>query len=579
MAKKLRLKDPTGKVIGVLNIPEGATDAQIQQAAEIALNKIVGPDVGQIPTAQIEGAQEKESFFGGLPSKVSRGAGTVAQVGLETLALPFELAGEAVRLPAEFGFKGPPKGQGFRAPSLFQRFAPSLKTEERPSIGFDVANKLIRAGAAFASRLPKGVEAAEDAAKQAFQAERGVLGTVEDTALGLLAGKLPFAGTGTTLAGAPVKATAEVIKRTAGAAGRGVKTVGKGAIRTAFGPTGKQQSLLFRRPEAVRGARDFGDLSDELANTANSLEKRVEALDDLAWDQLLKLKAEPRSKILNALRSAKKEFAGPGKIGDADRRAIAQIDKYIDRVKGIRQPGVDPKLEQMLDQTQLRDIVQSIRRDTNFGAPNTDPVNRAVQSAQGKINKLLQENGNFAEVMDDLRPATRSLKEITSKFTLRRDPQLGFVPTDATASKLSALKGSGLKKKPQTKKILETFKKQTGKDFADEVQLTEAKEAFEPGERARGSARTLLGLVGGTVLEPIIPGVGVGPLIGATAGRVADVFGGPASGSIVNLLRSVSKTPGAITSALPGQSQTPLLRLLQQAISQGRAAPLVAATR
>jgi len=517
---------------------------------------------------QIEKAiKHKPTFFENAPSVAMK----AVQVGLETLSVPLELVGESIRVPVEYP-KGAPAGKGFRAPTLFQRLDPSMKTEEPPSIGVDVANKLIRAGAAFANEMPNGVESAKNAALRAYQADRGVTGTVEDTAAALLLGKVKTP-TGESVLNLPYQATGNVLKKGTKTVGKGFKKIGQKGLRTLFGPTEKQQSTFFRRPMAVREAKDFDELADEFAGTLNRLSDRVDKLDDAAWDSLLKLKSEPRSKIINVLKKARREFVGSGKtkIGDADRAAVRKIDEYINRVNNIRQKGIKPELDQMLDQHQLREIVQSVRRDAKFGGIVETPTNLAAKKVQGGLNNLLRENGNYAEIMDKhLAPATKALKEAASKFRFKTDPRFGYVPTDSTAQKLSSL-SRGLNKKPETKKTLKILSEETGEDFIDKVNLTAAKEAFSPGDRARGSARTLIGALGGLALEPVIPGHGYSSLIGAGAGRAADVYGGVVSGKIIDAARNLDRL---ITSQT---SNSPLVELIKKTLQPKYIVPTAAA--
>lgn len=496
------------------------------------------------------------------------------QAALEILSAPLELVGESIRVPVE-------KTDGFRAPSIVQRAFPSTKTAQPPSIGVDVANKLLRAGGGFISGVPGGLDQAKQSALSAYQADRGILGTVEDTAASLLTGRVPLGGT--TLPDAPLKAAMEGIKKVSSAAGKTAKAVGKGAIRVGFGPTAQEQSLLFRRPQEVKNAPDFDELSDKFASTVNDLSKRVGELDDAAWDSLLTLKAEPRSKIINTLKQARKEFVGTGKtrIGDADKKAVAQIDRYIERVSEIKQRGVDPKLDQMLDQRQIRELVQSIRKDTRFDLPDTDPVNRAVQSVQAKIDATLKENGNYAEVMGRLAPATRALKDAASKFRLKREPGVGFIPSNTTVQQLSL---ATRKKRPETKRALDQLKQQTGQDFMDQVKLTGAKEAFEPGtERSRGSARTALGALVGLAAEPFIPGQGFSTLVCVGLGRAADYYGGAAGGKVIDLLRTISRKSSNLTAPMAAARNSPsgsaLIDLIRQLSQKGGIPALSAGLR
>jgi hypothetical protein len=505
---------------------------------------------------------------GGIGDTINRVAETVGGTAMDALSLPFELAGEAVRVPIE-------QGDGFRAPSIVQRFAPSMRTDEPPSMGFDVANKLVRAGAGAVAGIPSGNPL--ESARAAYNADRGTLGTAEDAALALLSGKVaPRA------ASAPVESIAEAVrlgKEGLKATGQGAKWIGKKGVRVATGVDEASQSLRFRNPETVKNAKSFDDLSDEFADTLNNLATKVDDLDDAAWGTLLKLKSEPRSKILDALKQVKKDFAGKGKIGDADKKAVAQIERYIERVKNIRQRGVDPKLDQMLDQGELRNVVQSIRKDARYDLPESDPVNRAVQAAGAKIDALLKTNGNYAEVMKELAPATDTLKKAARHFNMKRYTGVGYVPSNATPSKLSTALN---KKKNETKRILDQVRRTTGEDYGEKIAASRAREMFESGDKTRGSARTILGtVVGGTAGGAMggIGGTGSGAFIGSLLGRAADFYGGPMAGKAIDAARGGSSAIGQLLrSANQTGATTPFQRIIEMLAQNPEiAGPLVAA--
>lgn len=509
--------------------------------------------------AESVASPSEESLF----SKANRTAFGVAQTGMEALALPLELAGEALRTPIE--------QDRFRAPSLVQRFAPSTRTDQPPGIGVDTANKLLRASAGALSGIPSGTPL--ESAKAAYNADRGMLGAIEDTAAGLLVGRAA-----PSVANAPVEAFAESASKVAKGATRLASAIGKKGIRVALGPTEEAQSALLHRPDAVLAKTNFDDLSDEFASTLNGLQKKVEELDTEAWDSLLKLKSEPRSKIVNILKNVRRDFIGTGKtrIGDADRAAVAKIDDYIERVNSIRQQGTDSNLDQMLDQRQLREIVQSVRRDATFGGITDTPTNLAAKKVQGQLNAMLKENGNFREVMDRLAPATRALKEASLKFRLKREPGAGFVSSDTAAQKLSLL---GREKKPETHRILDNLKRETGRDFQDEARLTGFKEQFRPGRKQTAGSRRAV--VGGIMGESIGRSFGVpflGGMAGASAGASMDYYGGSAAAKIIEALaRSGSKVGGLLTEANAKAEGTTLQMLLQELMK--KRLPAVAFTR
>ena len=490
----------------------------------------------------------------GALSKLNRGAFNVASGALETVNAPFELAGEALRMPIE-------GDSNFRAPSIVQRLGLGEKTALPPENPFSLTNKLLRAGAAGGQALLRGQENAAGTARQAYNADRGATGAVEDAALAALTGKLA-----PKVANAPVDAAAKIPGAILKGGKEVVKSVGKKALRT-LGPTEEALSLRYNRPQDLAAAKNIDDLSADFAKNVDNLRDQVRALDDEAWGTLLKLKAEPKSKIINILKGIRRELVGKGgsKIGDSDKAAVAKFDEYISRVESLKQNGSTKGTEQFLDQEQLRDIVQSIRRDADYSDPKFEPLNNAIKKFAHGVDQQLKNNGNYKEVMAKLAPKTKALNEAISEFKLLKDNETGkFIPSNTTAQKLSLI---NKEKRPETKRIIGTIKEHTGVDFEDQVRLSKAKEQFKPGaENSRGSARTAAGALAGLILEPFIPGPqGLPTAILGTLGRSADYYGGSAAGKIIDMAsRSGTKVGNLLSAANTNPRTSQILELVKQ---------------
>lgn len=412
-------------------------------------------------------------------------------------------------------------------------------------------NKLLRAGAGAVGGIPGGTPL--ESARTAYNAPRGIMGPIEDTAMGLLIGKINPA-----LVNAPMDAAVKGASKVASGLSKFTKWTGKKAIRVGFGPTEEAQTVLMNRPHDIARQTNYGDLADKMAETANGLSKKLTELDNQAWDTLSGLKAEPQSKLINILKSVKKDFTGTGKtkIGDADRQAVAQIDGYINRVKAIKQKGSTPGTEQFIDQSQLKDIIQSVQKDARYDLPETDPTNRAVQAVRAKFDAYLKgENPDYEAAMKPVAEATEALKSIRSKFALKHEQGVGLVSSDTTASKLSTIGGD---KKPQTDRILEDFKNATGVDFNDEARLTNFKKQFTAGKRSEGSRRTVAGsVIGGAIGGGVggFAGGGVGAPIGMAIGAGADYYGGPMAKGIIDTLIKAKTSTGNVLAAISRPSQ------------------------
>ena len=113
-----------------------------------------GPSGGFDPDKFLKDNEDQGSSFMDKAGNVGMGA-------LETINAPFQMAGEAIRgagenEPLRVATADDPRG--FRAPSIVQRFAPSLRTAQPPADPFEKAYQ----GLEGIANLPRGVQAASD---------------------------------------------------------------------------------------------------------------------------------------------------------------------------------------------------------------------------------------------------------------------------------------------------------------------------------------------------------------------------------------------------------------------------------
>ncbi len=375
------------------------------------------------------------------------------------------------------------------------------------------------------------------------------------------------------------------------------KPLARKVLSSVLGPSEEAIASRFKRPAAIKAAakRPYVNLAEDLAATTNKLSQEVSALDDQAWGTLLKLKAEPQSKLVQILTNAKKEFIGTGgaKIGDADRKAVRQINEYIERVKNLKQKGATPGTDQMLDQGQIRELIQSIRNDTQFNLPETDPVNRAVQIAQGKIDEYLKtENKGYEQVMKPLAEKTQLLKETVRAFNLKND-RGSFVPSDTTAGKFPQFLDE---KKTYSRGLLRKFKDATGKDFVQAAQDYKNAAQFAEGATTPNGSRRVnvfkgVGRAIGTTAFGVPSFLMGGPLaaggwglagnllgdaIGGLGGAYLDKQGGAVAGKLIDML---SRNPTSAVARLltnqvgrknPQINASPLMALLYQLANEDR---------
>lgn len=495
-----------------------------------------------------EGALQKADV---ALAKVTNPVLKTVQTGLDIANAPFEMAGEAIAAPLEG-----------RLP-----IRPTIFGGQQPENPISVVNKLLRAGASAVSGISGGTPM--DSARASYNAPRGTLGMVEDTAMGLLMGKL-----------APEVLAAPGDAALVGAqkAISGTKSIAKGVIkkgiRVGLGPTEQAQSIALNRPEDLARQTDFSGLGDMLAATATNLSKKLTELDNQAWDTLTEFKAEPKSKLIQIIKRVKLDFIGTGetKIGNADRQAAAQLDKYVERINAIP--------DKFLGQSQFKEIVQSIQKDANYSLPESDPVNMAVKASRAGIDRYLKTaNPGYEEAMKPVAEATNSLKETVGRFRLENKPDQGFLPTKVTIDRLTALPKD---KSPEIRRTIDSLKKVTGFDFADEARLTSAKLEFEPGvQRTAGGRRTYAGggigagmgaMVSRLLEVPTPVGAAIGGTAGTMAGSAMDYYGGSTAKSILDILGKGKTGTGNVLAAINSKTQGSPYQEVIQRLLQGQSA-------
>lgn len=152
----------------------------------------------QIKTELRNRGVDPDSPSAGGGSSIGEIAGKVGQGALNTLSAPFQVAGEAIRQagtqdPLQIATTKDPRG--LRAPSIVQQFAPSLRTPEPPADPFMQAAMGLKGIASTAANLPKGVQPALEAGREAVQGPPGIAEHMGALAMGLgtgEAGNIPF---------------------------------------------------------------------------------------------------------------------------------------------------------------------------------------------------------------------------------------------------------------------------------------------------------------------------------------------------------------------------------------------------
>ncbi len=473
--------------------------------------------------------EKSGSIDGKMPEKQGKlerlnnslpGVRRALEVGLEVANAPFEAVGEAGRTAVEFNNPGK---DGFRAPAIFQRIGWADKTEQPPMSPFELANRLIRAGSGAVAGIPQGRTL--ELARMAYNADRGTMGTVEDTTAALLLGKL----SPQTLA-APIDATTAALAKTASGAKALAKGAGKKAIRVGLGPTEEAISARYHRPGDLKAAKSEADLALDIERGHKIVENKIKNIETEVDDVLrtssdIKEGATPKAAILKFVEDARK------KIG----MTVTNQEKYTKQILD----DIYDNLNQMktnISEKQLRDVVQKVRDAVTYGSREYGKTDLSLMSVAKKSDSLLKKNKAYAALMEREAPLMRLKEDVIDNFGLQRGSAgEGFRATDATAIKLkNVLKNE---KEVKTQGVLERLKEETGQDYIANVRDRKLAAEFIPGERTRGSARTLSGMLAGGVAESFIPGLpGVPTAVGGAMGRAADYYGGSAAGKIIDLL-------------------------------------------
>ena len=250
-------------------------------------------------------------------------------------------------------------------------------------------------------------------------------------------------------------------------------------------------------------------------------------------------------------------------LGVKNPEAASLIGQGMIAKSGAKKPSAKDMSE--ISHPQLKDIIQSIQKDANYGPNGSDAVNRAVKGVRSRIDQYLKsENPAYGEAMVPVAETTAALTDTVKRFKLDKTSE-GYVPTKVTIDRLKALPKD---KTPEIKRTVESLKKVTGTDFADDAILTAYKEQFKAGENTRGSARTAAGAGIGMLAESLVPGPpGIATGAGALMGRSMDYYGGPMAKGILNVLGGAKSGVGNVLSAINAKTQgTPYQSIIQNLV-------------
>lgn len=332
---------------------------------------------------------------------------------------------------------------------------------------------------------------------------------------------------------------------------RGLSNIGKKSIASFLGPSEGAVKARFSRPSDIINAKPLEDIGEDLAGTVSRIEKVVSKQDDEAWNKLFKLKSEPRSQIENIIKGVRDELkiTGSGKkatpVGQSQNRAYDFLNKRIKEIQQIRQRGTSTDVEQMLDQKQMRELLQSIDKDINWEDQSADVLNTSLERIRGKINELIKSsNPEYAGKIEELASSKALLENAKKKFSITK--QGGeYISSDTTPSKL---KLSIDEKRARTREVLDQIKKEYGDDIARRVEDRLFNEQFKGGTTT-GSRKAVIGGAIGAGIGSMLDSPMLGSLAGGATGAYMDTQGRAVAGGLIDLLNKLPK--GVIESSQP----------------------------
>lgn len=505
----------------------------------------IAPKEDRVSGGFVAPQSDREQEKPGLLKRADIAAGNVVKTGLDVIAAPFEAVGEALRLPME----GKPMSD-FRAPTIVQRLRDnSLEAANPPADPFTQINRGIRGATGFIQNVPNGLNAAKQGAKDAYNADRGAMGQVEDVALALTTGKVS-----PKIVNAPMDALMEGARRAARAGkpiAKAFKSAASGAgkrvMSATLGPTVEDIGLRISRNPEIVNAKPFDVLARELPDDVQKFADKVgemsgTALETLSPSKFLMDGAAAKDSLLGAVRIEKTNLGRS--VSDATSQAKKVLDRYAYRLR---------RLGNTVSEQELGKIIRDIDNDIDWSSKDMKPLNDALEGVRTRIDQLLKgQNKAYEAAMLPVAEGTRNLKKIQQIFGVENDVGKGFKAKDVTATKLKgAIKDGRL----DSQEALEALKRLTGRDYLREAENAAVAESFVGG-KTQGSRRVNLGAAAGAAVGAALDGwggAGIGSFVGGMGGAYLDTQGGRIAGSLIDRLVRMSKnravSPGRLSPA------------------------------
>lgn len=322
-----------------------------------------------------------------------------------------------------------------------------------------------------------------------------------------------------------------------------LRGAGKAALKGAsayFGPSEEAITTRLNNPSMAEAS--FPKTSEELAGNLNKLQTNLNQIEDKVWGSLLKLKTEPKSVLIGMLNKIKGDYnvTGGPVVGGARKSAVAAIDDLVNDINSYKQKGVPQNVEQMFDQKQLRQIIQSVSEDVDYSDPSKTSKNEALASFRHYLSEYLKgQNPQYADLIQQSAERTALLDNAGRNFSLKKVSG-EFVPSDNTSNKIKSLLDE---KKIQSQQIADQVKKLTGMDLQEAAKLAQQAGEFEK-TATQGSRRAVMGKTVGAAIGGVVGhGLG-GAAAGAMAGGYADKYAAQNLGGILDYLNKLGLNQG-----------------------------------
>lgn len=361
--------------------------------------------------------------------------------------------------------------------------------------------------------------------------------------------------------------------------------LGQRMASAVFGPDADAIAERMARPGAIKNAKTFSTIADEIPARLTKLQDEISALDTEAWKTLSvsndPLKgAIPKSEIVDTLKGILREnrITGGGAIGPAQKKAVAMVNGLLEDISGVGS-GVKGKLtseqgvksivkkSDFVSEARMKEIIQALRDNVDYSSDAANRTNSVLMNAAESLDKSLKlRNDAYKQAMIPVADRMDLLERAKTDFGVKHKTGKGFIRTDATVSKVKSILSD---RKDVSRETLSKLAPEVKGEIADATTKTQ----FEGG-RIQGSRRvnlggaigaglgSLAGLLTGRNPMAMATGAGVGSMAGTMTGAYIDKQGGP---MVAKLIDAYLRNNPRNINPVPASSLSQFLQTLKSA--------------